>query len=659
MDFKFFNYKIFKKAKKPVIYLLAIIVLLFLSWFIFRINILNYVWHKAEVKFERKGYNLACSKKGFTGLFTVKLTDLTLQFKTDTLLYSREIYATISVWKSVFLKPSLSELSLNNTNITLINKPDYCNYCNLKPDKKNQTGDLKSQPLAQRLFNLLETGLGQIPAKISNKSLNISYSDSSDNFGLSIPSLVYHHNEIKGIFNFNENGYKTGFNISGNLNRRKINGQLEIKPQIGKWVELPVLKRKLGISTGFEKANFKLEELEMSNGILHVVADGEFQGITINDKRVADTNVVINNCSGKIVANFGSDFIEIDSATSLSLNKIKTTLYLKAGLGKNPEYIVKFDAPKLSANHFFQSLPTGMFSHLQGLEATGFLEYHLFLHLKHTEPHNVKLESELKPENFKITKMGNADLRKMNGSFVHTFYERGKPVRTFTIGPSNPSFTPLEQIPETLQKAIMTGEDPAFYSHNGFYQEAFRQSIAQNYIRRRFARGGSTISMQLVKNVFLSRKKTIARKAEEMLIVWLIESQRLTSKARMFEVYLNAIEWGPGVFGVGEAASFYFSKHPSELQSLECVFLASIVPSPKSYRYFLDSTGNVSERNWNFVAIRNRMIQKGILDSADSANFNVKIKGPAANYLRKDEPDEEEKELLKDLLNPIRKPDQS
>lgn len=79
--------------------------------------------------------------------------------------------------------------------------------------------------------------------------------------------------------------------------------------------------------------------------------------------------------------------------------------------------------------------------------------------------------------------------------------------------------------------------------------------------------------MQLVKNVFLSRHKTLARKFEEMLIVWLIENNRLSSKQRMFEVYLNIIEWGPMVYGANEAARFYFNKDVSDLTVNESIFL--------------------------------------------------------------------------------------
>ncbi|HLT42851.1 MAG TPA: biosynthetic peptidoglycan transglycosylase, partial [Sphingobacteriaceae bacterium] len=126
-----------------------------------------------------------------------------------------------------------------------------------------------------------------------------------------------------------------------------------------------------------------------------------------------------------------------------------------------------------------------------------------------------------------------------------------------------------------------TAEDPSFFSHEGFVEESIRASIATNFKEKAFKRGGSTISMQLVKNVFLDREKTLARKVEEMLIVWVIEHNRIVSKERMFEVYLNVIEWGNNIYGIAEASQHYFLKRPADLNLGESIFLASIVPSPK------------------------------------------------------------------------------
>jgi len=172
--------------------------------------------------------------------------------------------------------------------------------------------------------------------------------------------------------------------------------------------------------------------------------------------------------------------------------------------------------------------------------------------------------------------------------------------------------------------------------HRGFLADAFRESIAKNYKERRFARGGSTISMQLVKNVFLSRDKTVSRKAEEALIVYLIENLGLVSKERMLEVYLNVIEWGPNVYGIGEAARFYFNKKPSELTLQESLFLSSIIPRPKSFQYQFDKEGQLRASMGDYFKIlTTRMVWRGVLDPSDTIGLEPKVtlKGSALHVV--------------------------
>jgi membrane peptidoglycan carboxypeptidase len=139
----------------------------------------------------------------------------------------------------------------------------------------------------------------------------------------------------------------------------------------------------------------------------------------------------------------------------------------------------------------------------------------------------------------------------------------------------------------------MTSEDPTFYSNHGFVQESLRKSIATDFKQKKFKRGGSTISMQLVKNTFLSRQKTLARKIEEILIVWLIENDNIMTKDRMLEVYFNIVEWGNNVYGIGEASRFYFGKSPSQLTLGESIYLASILPHPKTGLYSFQPDGSL------------------------------------------------------------------
>ena len=208
--------------------------------------------------------------------------------------------------------------------------------------------------------------------------------------------------------------------------------------------------------------------------------------------------------------------------------------------------------------------------------------------------------------------------------------------RPILVGNANPNFTPLDQISPYLQKSVLTTEDPSFFSHRGFINEAFKQSIIKNIKTKKFSRGASTISMQLVKNVFLTREKTLSRKLEEILLVYLLENNRIASKERMLEVYFNVIEWGPNIYGIGEAAQFYFQKSPIDLTLKECLFLATIVPKPKKFMWQFDNEGNLKSyaaQQQKFIS--NLMLRRGLLTAEDTIGISnpLQITGNAHSLL--------------------------
>ena len=278
------------------------------------------------------------------------------------------------------------------------------------------------------------------------------------------------------------------------------------------------------------------------------------------------------------------------------------------------------------------STKEGMFEVVRDVEADGTLEYSLDFHLDSAEPDSVIFNSEMKKSRFHLTNYGVGKLAKIRGAFLHSVYENDKLFRVFEVGPENPNFTEIDSISPLFQSAVLTSEDGNFYHHQGFNEEAFRQSIATNYKAGRFQRGGSTISMQLVKNVYLTRKKTVARKAEEALIVWLLENNRVVSKSRMFEVYLNIIELGPGIYGIAEASEFYFAKKPSQLDLAESIFLANLLPHPKWYRSSFDSEGHLKPHLADYYRlVSNFMLKKNLItqEQFDQLKPDVNLAGPA------------------------------
>lgn len=153
--------------------------------------------------------------------------------------------------------------------------------------------------------------------------------------------------------------------------------------------------------------------------------------------------------------------------------------------------------------------------------------------------------------------------------------ERGRPIgRQWT-------WVPLSRISPHLRHAVVAAEDASFFTHEGFDWEGMKEAAIYNLEAGEFKRGGSTITQQLAKNLYLSSERSLFRKAREALITRSLE-QHLTKK-RILELYLNVAEWGHGVYGAEAAARHHFGKPSHDLTADEAAWLAAILPSPRRY----------------------------------------------------------------------------
>jgi len=405
-------------------------------------------------------------------------------------------------------------------------------------------------------------------------------------------------------------------------------------------IKIPYIDERFNLQAGFDSIRLNIKNIEMDGNELHIDGSSSVANLTINHPKVAKKDVVVKKAKFDYNFVFGEDFIAIDSTSTVTLNKMKFSPYVfyqKTQEDKNQIYALKIKIPKMEAQDFIVSLPEGLFTNFVGMEAEGNFSYNLEFLYNKNKPRELVFDSNFKKENLKIIKYGEADLNKLNSSFTYRAIINGIRQRPVEVSSSNPNFTPLNEISPYLRKSVLTSEDPSFFSHRGFINEAFKQSIVKNIKTKRFSRGASTISMQLIKNVFLTREKTLSRKLEEILLVYILENNRISSKERMLEVYFNIIEWGPNVYGIGEAASFYFGKHPSQLTLNESLFLASIVPRPRSFAWQFDGQAMLKDtymkRN-HYIA--NLMLRRGLLEPADTLQkqFPVEIIGRARSFIK-------------------------
>jgi monofunctional biosynthetic peptidoglycan transglycosylase len=179
--------------------------------------------------------------------------------------------------------------------------------------------------------------------------------------------------------------------------------------------------------------------------------------------------------------------------------------------------------------------------------------------------------------------------------------EKGKRYRIYQ------SSVPFSKISPYLVKAVLIAEDDKFWKHEGFDYEAIQRALGKDIKAKKFKLGGSTITQQLARNLYLSPEKSVIRKISEAIITWRME--KVLSKRRILELYLNVAEWGEGIFGAEAASRHYFGKSCSELTPEEAARLASVLLNPRKYNPVGDQRYVINRSN----LIYGIMIQRGIV----------------------------------------------
>jgi hypothetical protein len=267
-----------------------------------------------------------------------------------------------------------------------------------------------------------------------------------------------------------------------------------------------------------------------------------------------------------------------------------------------PDIDLHFSVPRVACSKLLTSIPPALVPRLQGFVLQGFFGAEVGFKADFAHLDDLDLTGKVGIDGCKVVKapediaalanpqtlVVNVEVPKLPGS-------GGQPGETDTmpviVGPDNPDFTPYDQISPYLVGSIMTTEDNGFFKHRGWVSSEFKSALRRNLKGGGFRLGASSITMQMTKNVLLTKDKTLSRKLQELFLVWYLE--QILPKERILELYFNAIEFGPRIYGIGAATRHYFGKKPAELTPLEAAFFSSILPSPKR-RYVQFCHGSLS-----------------------------------------------------------------
>ncbi|MBN2341927.1 MAG: transglycosylase domain-containing protein [Deltaproteobacteria bacterium] len=255
---------------------------------------------------------------------------------------------------------------------------------------------------------------------------------------------------------------------------------------------------------------------------------------------------------------------------------------------------IEANVPSTSCRQIFEAIPSPLRDQLTGVELEGRIGVDMRMAFDAQKPDEAVLDGTL-DNRCKISNYGAIlrpdDLRR---PFAYMAYdENGKRIR-LTTGPGTNRWTPYQSISPFLVAAVLTTEDGKFEFHKGLTLPEIRSALIMNLKKEGMFHGGSTITMQLAKNLFLSRDRTLSRKVQELFFVWFLESN--FTKDEILELYFNVIEFGPSLYGIGEAAYHYFGREPNELNLLESVFLIKLLPNPVERHKVWEQGNTLNER---------------------------------------------------------------
>ena len=338
--------------------------------------------------------------------------------------------------------------------------------------------------------------------------------------------------------------------------------------------------------------------VELAGDRLHFGGGFHLRDLTIGHPMLADKPVRDLDISGDIAGRVDrsareivlerGDFVSRGLAFSITGNAALAGGITPDGSKRAARTLgVRFVVPPISCQAALDAIPKEAAPYLSGYQLEGTFDTDVTIGIDWADLDSTVLDGSVGIKHCKVTHAPTDSPVRLKDPFDHYVeVEKGEWTSIF-VGPSNPDFVPLTEVSPFLPNSLITTEDSGFYSHHGFITREFKTALVSNLKNNGFTHGASSISMQLVKNVLLYREKTLSRKLQELFLTWHMEN--VLTKERILEIYINVIEYGPGLYGIGPAAQQYFGKSAHDLTPTESAFFSTILPSPKiRYEQFCD-----------------------------------------------------------------------
>jgi Transglycosylase len=347
----------------------------------------------------------------------------------------------------------------------------------------------------------------------------------------------------------------------------------------------------------FEQISVRIAEKEVTKGGENTInLNLILEGFRINYKAICTDPLVLKKISFESnICLSNRSFIIMDDSSG-TIENIPFSFYFRHNANEDNliQLIILID---IESDDLVNALPIMSVPLIKKLPVDGNLLVKFCLVFDTENPYEHSFNIFIEENGLLISESNRCDLAYLNHSFLHTIYKDNVPIRTISLDKSAITFCKLESIHPTLLDVITYSEDPNFFDHPGIDTFFIGYAIVTNIATKKLKRGGSTITMQLARNLFLNHDKNLVRKLEEVIIALLLENIYKIPKKRLLEIYLNIIEFGPNIYGINEAARFYFNKQASKLTLIEIIILTYIIPRPIHFHDALKNKTNQLSTN--------------------------------------------------------------
>ncbi len=370
-----------------------VLTIAFIGLYTFRGVLLEQAVSKIETKLDQQ-YNCRFSVKNaaFEGISGITLSEILLVPKqADTLLSIEKIETKINLGKLLTGEIQLENLEMKNGFIQLIKNKNGRNFdAFLRHDEEDQTHEKRNY--AKFAYRLLSKALNLVPTDMQLENISLRMDDMGRKVTMKMHDLQLKNHQLQTSINVKTNTFTQDWSIKGFADPRDRKADLKFFNSDTTKIKLPYVDERFNLLSSFDNIHLKLDKLEMESGELHIDGVVSMDDFMINHPRIAKKDVVIKKAQFDYRFLLGSDFISIDSSSTAQLNNIIVHPFAEYNTEKDTIYKLRVTIPKMKAQDFITSLPQGLFSHFEGMEAEGNFDYQLnFKFNKNKPPHRMQV----------------------------------------------------------------------------------------------------------------------------------------------------------------------------------------------------------------------------------------------------------------------------